>query len=527
MTVSAKNAARRLDLVAEAFESGQLAQTTGAASAISRMAARFAAGDDALAALVRKRQNASERWLQLDKALTTAVGRQISDRDKSKEAVLRREQAETKIAIKEIDRRLETAFPQFAELTSPKPIPLAELQKLLGEDEALITYFIWGYSSHVFVITRDKAIAERLEVEAEDLRDAVGNLRQSLNLAGVRQLSDIRPFNRTNAFDLYQKLFKPAEPLLEGVRHIFVVPDGPLQSLPLGVLVTEEPQGSFEDFGGYRQVPWLARRYAMTVLPSVSSLRALRAFAKRSKATKPFLGIGDPDLKGRPGSGRGVQLASLFTARGVADVRSVRNLAALPESAGELKALAATLKAGPDALVLRGDATETWIKSADLADRKVIAFATHGLVAGDLTGLSEPALVLTPPEEGTELDDGLLTASEVAQLKLDPEWVILSACNTASPDGTPGAEGLSGLAKAFFYAGTRALLVSHWPVASDAAVKITTRMLAEAAKPGVGRAEAHRRAMLSLLDQDQPDHFAHPAFWAPFVVVGEGGVVRR
>ena len=177
--------------------------------------------------------------------------------------------------------------------------------------------------------------------------------------------------------------------------------------------------------------------------------------------------------------------------------------------------------------MLRGDATETWIKSADLADRKVIAFATHGLVAGDLTGLAEPALVLTPPEEGTELDDGLLTASEVAQLKLDADWVILSACNTASPDGTPGAEGLSGLAKAFFYAGTRTLLVSHWPVASDAAVKITTRMLAEAAKPGIGRAEAHRRAMLSLLDEKEPDHFAHPAFWAPFVVVGEGGVVRR
>jgi len=84
----------------------------------------------------------------------------------------------------------------------------------------------------------------------------------------------------------------------------------------------------------------------------------------------------------------------------------------------------------------------------------VLTFATHGLLAGDLKGLSEPALVLTPPKEGTELDDGLLTASEVAQLKLDADWVILSACNTAAPDGTPGAEGLSGLAKAFFYAGT-------------------------------------------------------------------------
>ncbi len=100
-----------------------------------------------------------------------------------------------------------------------------------------------------------------------------------------------------------------------------------------------------------------------------------------------------------------------------------------------------------------------------------------------------------------------------AQLKLDADWVILSACNTAATDGTPGAEGLSGLAKAFFYAGSRALLVSHWPVSSHAAVAITTRMLAEAAKSGVGRAEAHRRAMLALIDDEDKPHYAHPLFW--------------
>ena len=72
----------------------------------------------------------------------------------------------------------------------------------------------------------------------------------------------------------------------------------------------------------------------------------------------------------------------------------------------------------------------------------MVAFATHGLVAGELEGVSEPALVLTPPAEGTETDDGLLTASEVAQLKLNADWVILSACNTDAADGTPGANGL-------------------------------------------------------------------------------------
>ena len=100
---------------------------------------------------------------------------------------------------------------------------------------------------------------------------------------------------------------------------------------------------------------------------------------------------------------------------------------------------------------------------------------------------------------------------------------ILSACYTAA-DGTPGAEGLSGLAKAFFYAGARALLVSHWSVNSEAAVAITTGMLGEMVKdPDIGRAEALRRSMLAMMETEGKDHFAHPMFWAPFVVVGEGG----
>lgn len=158
-----------------------------------------------------------------------------------------------------------------------------------------------------------------------------------------------------------------------------------------------------------------------------------------------------------------------------------------------------------------------------LGDFRVVSFATHGLVAGELKGLPEPALVLTPPAEGTEDDDGLLMASEIGQLDLSADWVVLSACNTAA-GGEPGAEGLSGLAKAFFYAGSRGLLVSHWPVASASTVDLITGMFAEAAAhPEIGRAEALRRSMLKLMDDPGRPEFAHPAFWAPFVVVGEGG----
>jgi CHAT domain-containing protein len=518
-----ENPSERSALTGEGFKAGQLANATSAGAAVSRMAARFAAGDDALRGLVRERQDAAEHWRKLDGALVKAASQPPEKRDKAGEAAMRREMSALDERINGIDRRLATAFPEYAELTAPKPVSLAETQALLANDEALLTYLVWSDRSFIFVVRRDQALAKKVDLGSKELSEAVTALRKGLDPSNVGSLADIPPFDTTKAYELYQKLFQPVEHMLEGARHVFVVPDGPLQSLPLGVLVTKESQGNFTDFSGYRHTAWLARKYALTTLPSVSSLRALRTFAKRARASQPFLGIGDPQLEGETGSGRGVKLASLFTSRGIADVGLVRQLSSLPGSAGELQSLARTLGVGDEALILGSEATETRIKEVALQNYKVLAFATHGLVAGALEGLSEPALVLTPPAEGSERDDGLLTASEVAQLKLDADWVILSACNTAAADGTPGAEGLSGLAKAFFYAGSRALLVSHWPVASNAAVAITTRMLAEARNPGVGRSEAHRRAMLSLLEDKARPYFAHPLFWAPFVVVGEGG----
>ena len=171
--------------------------------------------------------------------------------------------------------------------------------------------------------------------------------------------------------------------------------------------------------------------------------------------------------------------------------------------------------------------TETGLKKAPLDTYRILHFATHGLLAGETAQLAaaraEPALVMTPPDTPSEEDDGLLTASEIAGLKLDADWVVMSACNTASA-GRPGAEPLSGLARAFFYAGTRALLVSHWPVDSYAATVLTSRTFAEMRKhPKIGRSEAFRRAMLALMSDSERPWAAHPSVWAPFAIVGEGG----
>jgi CHAT domain-containing protein len=511
--------------VAEAFEVAQLASTTGAATAIARMAARFAAGDDELARLVRARQDALDRWRVLDERLVTAAGEAAEARNVSYERAVRDELAALGARMGELDDRLAEAFPRYAELANPRPLPLADIQALLAADEALVVYAVGALDSFILAVRRDGATLHRVETTAEELLDAVAELRAGVDLTGILSSEDLPPFDTTAASDLYRRLFAPAEPVLDGVRHVFVVPDEGLRSLPLGVMVTAGGVAQPERLADYAAVPWLARRYAMTVLPSVSSLRALRLFAKRTLARKPFAGFGDPLLEGGRGSERGPAPGSLFRGAAVADVAEVRRLARLPDTARELETIAGYLGGGD--VHLREEATEGRLKNMDLTDYRVVFFATHGLVAGELQGLPEAALVLTPPTRGSARDDGLLTASEIARLELDADLVVLSACNTAA-GGKPGAGGLSGLAKAFFYAGSRALLVSHWPVASASTVKLTTATLAElAADPQIGRAEALRRAMLALMDEPDRPEFAHPAFWAPFVVVGEGGARAR
>jgi CHAT domain-containing protein len=275
-----------------------------------------------------------------------------------------------------------------------------------------------------------------------------------------------------------------------------------------------------------RDAAWLIKSHALSVLPSVQSLNALRTISGTTSGSRPFFGMGDPVLEGpdpaerqRGPKRRQAQSPVGFYRNGLADIRALRELAPLPDTADELRAIGKVLGATPDAINLREAASETKVKSAPLSEYRIIQFATHGLVGGELSGLAEPALVLTPPKVPTEADDGLLTASEIAALKLNADWVVLSACNTAAGSGAEGAEALSGLARAFFYAGARALLVSHWAVYSTAATDLTTKTFAAlAAAPQIGRAEAFRRAMLDLIAKGEP-----PGYWAPFVVVGEGG----
>jgi len=510
------------ETVAEAFEVSQLAQGVSVGSVVAKMAARFAAGTGELSETVRKQQDAQERWRKLDATLIKAAGAPAASRDMAAEDKLRTERTALSAQVRDYDVLLNDKFPAYADATSQNPETLPKLQQLLRPDEAMVSYLVAPGAAYAWVIKADSAQMFRLDLGWNQLGQAVHLLRRGLDPTLVsaegRAAGRLPAYDAKLAFALEQKIFAPLVPALKGARHVMVVADGPLQSLPPSVLVASEPPAALDAPVDYRKVDWLARHYSFAILPSVNSLRALRTFAKPTAAKEPFLGFGAPKL-----GGPRLRNRNQVVMQGDAiDVNLVNQLNPLPETADELRAIAATLKAPGDDVILADQATRPHLRDLKLADYRVVAFATHGLMAGELKGLTEPALVLTPNTTGDNPDDGLLRASEIAQLHFDADWVVLSACNTAAPEGGSSTESLSGLARAFFYAGSRSILVSHWPVNSGASVKLTTTAVqAVVDDPTLGKAEALERAMVTLMDEGDP-LYAHPMMWAPFVVVGEG-----
>ena len=510
------------EIVAESFEVAQLAQGVTVGSVVAKMAARFAAGTGELSEVVRKQQDAQEQWRKVDATLIKAAGAPAASRDMAAEDKLRAERAQLSGQVRDFETLLNDKFPAYADATSQNPESLPKLQKLLRPDEVLISYLVAPAASYAWVIRADSAQMVRLEIGWNQLDQVVHLLRRGLDPTLVspeaRAASRLPTFDAKLSFELQKKIFAPLVPALHGAKHVMVVVDGPLQSLPPSVMVGSEPPTGLNEPVDYRKVDWLARHYSFAILPSVNSLRALRTFAKPTTAREPFLGFGAPKL-----GGPRLRNRNQAVMKGEAiDVNLVNQLNPLPETADELHAIADTLKAPTDDVILADQATRPHLRGLDLADYRVVAFATHGLMAGELKGLNEPALVLTPNTAGDSPDDGLLRASEIAQLHFDADWVVLSACNTAAPEGGSTTESLSGLARAFFYAGSRSILVSHWPVNSGASVQLTTTAVrAVVDNPKLGKAEALERSMVRLMDQSDP-LYAHPMMWAPFVVVGEG-----
>lgn len=505
---------------AQSYEIVQSTTGTSAALAVQKLAARYAGGSSELARDIRRDQDLMAEAQALDNALSEQLGRAASERNAREEKRLRRRLDEISLERKELLRLIQERHPQYSALMQPQPLTLAETQALLGEDEAVVILAVGAEKSFVWAVTRDSHTWADMQLPGTAVDEKVQRLRQSLTFERDA------PFDTVLAYELYRDLLGPISGEIVGKRRLSVLTTGALTSLPLQLLVTTDPAGT-----SLKDVDWLVKSHAVTLVPSVFSLKTMRAIAGRSAAPRPMIAFADPVFHPSAGRAAGMDklasrsLASFYEGSEL-DVEGLSEaLPQLPGTRREVLAIARALGADPADVKLGEEATVTAVKAAQLEDYRIAYFATHALVAGDLERFTkakaEPALVLSIPEMPSAEDSGLLSASDVAELKLDADWVVLSACNTAAGEG-PGAEALSGLAQAFLYSGARSLVVSNWDVSDDITANLMARLFEVSSQaPSMSHGEALRQAELSLIAEAATDEQAHPRNWAPFIIVGE------
>jgi CHAT domain-containing protein len=549
------NVATGVDSAAETFRLAEAIRSRSVQQALSASGARVAANDPAVADLVRKEQDSQKQFGAQVGLLNNLLALPPEQRDDPAINGLRKQietlQTDGAKAKQEIRRR----FPKYADLIDPKPPAIDEIKSTLKPDEALVSFYFGSPSSFVWALPKEGPVVfATISASSGDIDAKIKRLREALE-PNVSTISAIPPFDLALAHELYDLLLKPVQSGWRPAKSLIVVTNGALGMLPLGLLTTESsPIGATAPlFAAYRDAPWLARTHAVTMIPSTSSLLTLRRLPPGSPRRNKLIGFGDPYFNEQQAAdaeqqaaAETLQLASTpaaatrgvpFRTRAVARTADVDRtefalLPRLPDTRLELIAMAHALDADPaKALFLGRDANERNVETIDLSRFRIVAFATHGLVPGDLDGLTQPALALTAPQIAGVEGDGLLTMEKILPLKLDADWVVLSACNTAA-GAAAGAEAASGLGRAFFYAGTRALLVTNWSVHSASARELITDLFRrQSADPQLARAEALRLAMMSMIDGpgfvDSSGTtlfaYAHPLFWAPYSVIGDGG----
>jgi CHAT domain-containing protein len=541
------------NMAEETFGYADLLRGQAVQRALQASSARSATDNPELADLIRASQDGEKKIGAAVAVLNNMLSLAPEERDekavKAIQAEINALQGARAQALKDIARK----FPQYGNLVNPPPPTVADLQKQLADDEAILSFYFGRFDSFVWV-TRKNSPAKfaRIKMTLGDLNTKVNKLREALEPKAA-MISDIPPFDLKLASELYDLLLGGIEDDWKPAKNLIVVTNGALGLLPLSLLPTSPAEIKTDDdplFSSYRNVPWLARTHAVTVVPSVSALQTLRKLPAGKTTRQELIAFGDPLFSKEQADDAGaadqpVQVADASaTTRGVplkrrnspqlddADKADIGMLPRLPDTADELKSIALALQADPTKVLNLGkDANEKAVKTTDLSGFKIVAFATHGLVPGELDGLSQPALALSAPSLSGGEGDGLLTMEEILSLKLDADWVVLSACNTGAGAGA-GAEAASGLGRAFFYAGTRALLVTNWSVHSQSAKDLITDLFKrQADDPGLTRGEALRQAMVALMDGkgfldasgNTEFTYAHPLFWAPYTIIGDGG----
>jgi len=504
----------------EAFDAFVLLRPEIVEQTIARASARLAIADPALSTLVDRLQVAERSRDAANLELSYEASLPDAQRSKTVEDQLSDKKQSAEKEAAKLQQTISQQYPDYVNLTTPKMLNTVALRERLGVDEGIASFIIGRDVSFVQLVRRDGIWVSRINQGSEALAESVSALRRSVEVQG----GVVSDFDTALAHRLYQQLFSGVLHKLGDLKHLVVVPAGPLASLPFSALIEQSPQGKRNS-----QVDWMIRRLSISHAPSLRAFYVQRTTASAVKPPRAMLAFGNPVLTGqspsgaRSGSGSLSALATSCRQDGSASGDLLRALPPLPDTADELAVVQRVLGSGGSQtrVYLSNEATEKRLREEKLDEYRVLYFATHGLLPGELKCQAEPGLVLTPPATSNDRsDDGLLETSEIASLRLNADLVVLSGSNTAGRGTRFGGDALSALAESFFHAGARRLVMSHWQAPSRATSELMSGMFESLGSEfDTGPAHSLRSAQLTMISKEAS---AHPYFWAAFVVMGDG-----
>lgn len=455
------------------------------------------------AELLSEEREVRARLSQVQRDLMDALSSQVFDKDSEKDSekrqarlalvgTLEAQQKEFDERQRKIEQRIKNSHPLYYQVRYPSPLNQEEIRKLIQPDEALLEYSLGEEGAYLFVVTTDGLKAHRLALSPQQIAADVRKIQKTLE--GPETPSALF---RYKAYDLYQALVAPAESEIGGRRRLLIAPDGILNYLPFDVLLTRQADDE-------SSLPYLVRSFSVSYIPSASVFASLSLprspVAAGDGPAKRFLAFA-PDYPSAPAQGQARSDGPEVLRGGDSPGKSLSSLEGAQQ---EVRKIADQYRPEDVTLYLGPDANRKNFEKNPLAANR-IHFAGHGVL--DEERPENSALVLT---------DGQLLVSDIFNLELKSDLVVLAACKTAGKQVT--GEGLVGLTRAFLYAGAPSVVVTLWEVADSSTSGLMVEFYRNLGRTG-DKAEALRQAKLAMLEKQ--GRLSAPYYWAPFILVGK------
>ena len=498
----------------EMFLAAQVAQGSITSHQIAQASAALSESkrNPEIGEALRKRDDLQREVDRIYRALDT-IGAGSSGRASEQVASLQQQADQKQAALTQAEAAVRALSPNYAQLVQDV-VPASDVFAAMRPNEAFVALFVSKDSGWAFALRNGDIAISKIDGGIAKVGPLVTAIRAGIEKTQVNALPT---FDIDDSRHLYDITIGGVAGKIRGATSLVIAPTGPLLSLPFEVLLTGPA-----DPAKLASAPWLVRQATITHVPAATNFVSLRKVANTSRATKQWFGFGDFHPVNLAQAQRSFPVGPCGE-----NGRQLASLPALPGAVKELETARGVLNASPTDALLGDSFTADQVLNRPLKDYKVLHFAAHALLPTDLRCQTEAAIVTSPPKGAPDAKGALLTASELLGLDLDANLVILSACNSGGPGGGAG-ESLSGLARSFFFARARSLLVTHWEVSDQVAALLVVLTINDMKEnPSHGVTGALRDAQLKLLDKAQngqlPAEIGHPFFWAPFAVIGDGG----